>query len=199
MEKVKSALEIALEKAGRIGALSEEEKERMQDEEKMTSLLREFYQGKLGTDMLWQRLKGNKPSLLVKTQMNLIGTLSLGMSEEEFHARKQAILAIETLKEKQNTAVAESSLNSLESLQREYEGMKEKVTEDLKSQMEKHPQMRMQPVRTPDGKTVMQMSVSVDEAVSSRLAEYLSEHEERYGREFTSVIEELKDLVQQVS
>jgi hypothetical protein len=193
MGKVRSALEVALEKAGRIGMLSKEERDRMQEEEKMTSLLREFYQGKLDTDGLWQKLKGNKPSLLVKAQMNLIETLSLGMSQEEFRPRKQAILAIETLKENQNTAVIESGLNALESLQREYEGTKEKVTRDLKSQMEKHPQMRMQPVRTPDGKTVMQMSVSVDEAVRARLAEYLSEHEARYRQEFSAVVDGLKE------
>ncbi len=53
----------------------------------------------------------------------------------------------------------------------------------------------MQPVRSPDGKTVMQMSVSVDEAVKAQLAEYLSKHEEEYSQEFMRMLEELKKYV----
>jgi len=192
MGKVKSALEIALEKAGKIGELSQEEKKRMEDEERIMSVLREFYRGNLDSNGLWQKLKGSEQSLLITVQVNLIETLSLGSLEEEFLARKQAIVAVETLKERPNTALIEASLNSIAAVQKEYYAMKRKVVEDLKKQIETHPQLRMQPVKTPDGKTVMQMSLSVDEAVKARLAEYLSEHEEEYSREFIGLIEDLK-------
>jgi hypothetical protein len=192
MGRVKSAMEIALEKTGNIGELSREEKKRMEGQEKITSILREFYRGKLDPSGLWQRLKGSEPSLLKMAQMNLISTLGLGSLEEEFQFRRQAIVAIETLKERPDTAVIEVSLNSIESLQKEYLGMKEKVAEDLRRQMEKHPQLRMQPLKTRDGRTVMQMNLSADEAVKARLAEYISEHEERFSREFLGLIEELK-------
>jgi hypothetical protein len=192
MGRVKSALELALEKAGKIGELSREEKEKLEGQEKITSTLREFYLGELESNGLWQRLKGSEPSLLKMAQMNLIGTLWLGGLEEEFQLRKQAVVAIETLKERPNTAMIELNLNSIASLQKEYQGMKEKVTEDLRRQIEMHPQLRMQPLKTPDGKTVIQMNVSVDDAVKARLAEYLSSHEEKYNREFLRLIEELK-------
>jgi hypothetical protein len=192
MGKVKSALEIALEKAGKIGDLSQEEKEKIQDEEKVASVLRDFYQGKLDSSGLWQKLKGSKPTILGKAQMSLIETLSLGTLEEEFQRRGQAIVAIETLKERPDTAVIEASITSLGALHKEYREMKERVVEDLRREMETHPQLRMQPVKTPNGKTVMQVSMSVDEAVKARLGEYLSEHEEQYGREFSDIIEELK-------
>lgn len=54
----------------------------------------------------------------------------------------------------------------------------------------------MQPVRTPDGRTVMQMSVSVDEAVKLKLADYLAEHEKQYNMEFAGLIQQLKEQVQ---
>lgn len=195
MGKVKSALEIAMEKAGKIGELLPEEKEKIKDEEKVRSILGEFYQGKLDSNGLWQRLKGSNPSLLRMAQISLIETLSPGSSQEELQKRKQGILAVETLKEKPNTAVIESGLHSIETLQREYEEMKEQVVEDLKQQIEMHPQLRMRPVKTPDGKTVMQMPVSVDEAVKNRLADYLSEHEKQYSQKFIKVIERLKEVV----
>ena len=195
MGKVKTALEIALEKAGKIGGLSQEEKEKKEDEEKVMAVMQQYFQGKIDSNGLWQRLKGSKPFQLKIAQILLIDSLGLGNSQEEFQTRKQGILAVETLKETQNTAVIELGLNALEDLQKEYREKKEKVVKDFKRQLEKHPQLRMQPVRTPDGKTVMQMSVSVDEAVKARLSDYLTEHEKQYGQEFLSVIEELKDQV----
>lgn len=195
MGRVKSAHEIAMEKADEIGGLSQEEKEKIRDEEKVFSILKEFYHGELNPNGLWQKLRGTKPSLLNMAQINLIETLSLGSLPEELQTKRQGILAIETLKESPHTSVIEPVLLEIEDLQREYEEMKIKVREDLKKQIEMHPQMRMQPVRTPDGKTVMQMSVSVDEAVKAQLGEYLSKHEEEFSREFMRMLEELKKYV----
>jgi hypothetical protein len=195
MGKVKSALEIALEKAGKIGELSPEEKEKIKDEDKVMSVLKEFYQGKIDPNGLWQQFKGSRKSLLNTAQMSIIDTLSLGSLQEEMIRRKEGILAIETLKEKPNTAVIESNLNAIGAMQKEYEEMKKQVVEDLKKQIEAHPQLRMKPVKMPDGKTVMQMSGSVDEAVKNKLSEYLSEHEEQYTQEFSEIIMELKEAI----
>jgi hypothetical protein len=192
MGRVKNALEIALEKAGKIGELSREERERIEDKERTEFVLKEFYRGKLDSNGLWQRLKGSKASSLKMAQLSLLATLALGNLEEEFVLRKQAIVAIETLKERPNTAVIEAGLNGVAALQKEYYAMKEKVVEDLRKQIESRPQLRMKPVKTPDGKTVMQMALSVDEAVRDKLAGYLSEHEEEFNQEFSGLIEELK-------
>jgi hypothetical protein len=195
MGKVKSAFEIAMEKAGSIGVLSEEEKERIKDEEKVTSILKEFYNLRIDSNGLWQQLQGSKASLLRMAQLNIIKSLGLGNATEELENRMQGILAIETLKKKPNTAIMEPALRAIRDLQKDYEGMKERVMEDLKRQIEMHPQLRMQPVRTPDGRTVRQMTLSVDEAVKARLGEYLSEQEKQYNEEFSGIIRELKEQV----
>jgi hypothetical protein len=195
MAKVKSALEIALEKAGNIAALSKEERERAQEEERFLCVLREFYQGKFDSAGLWQRLKGSPLEMLRQAQLNLINTFGIGMLQEDLQARRQAILAIETLKEHQNTAVIEADLHAVGALIREYQDMKEKAVEDLRRQLEMQPQLRMRPVRTPDGKTVMQMMVSVDEAVKGRLSEFVSEQEEHFNEEFTALLSDLKEHV----
>lgn len=122
----------------------------------------------------------------------MIDSLSLGTSQEEFQIRKQGILAVKTLKENPNTAMIESGLHAIETLQKEYGEMEEQVAADLKRQVERNPQLRMRPVTTPDGRAVMQMTVSVDEAVKARLADYLLEHEKQYNQAFSEVIEELK-------
>ena len=195
MAKVKSALEIALEKAGKIGELSKEEKERIREEQQVNTVLKEFYLGKLDSNGVWERLKGSAPTVLKNAQINLIDSLGLGSIEEEFRPRKQAIVAIETLKARPNTAVIESELDAIATVQKEYQEMKKKLAEDMRREIEQHPQLRMQPVKTPDGRTVMQMALSVDEAVKARLSEYLEEHEEHYNREYFGLIQELKAMI----
>ena len=191
MGKVKSAFEKAMEKAAAIGELTPEERERLKGEEKLRSLMAEFYKGQLDRDGLWQKLKGSKPSLLKEAQLTFIDSLGIGSSPDEFQKRKDAILAIETLKERQNTSAIEHILDSLKILQNEYREGKEKAAQELRTVIESNPQSRVQHVRTPDGR-IVQAALSVDEAVQVRLAEFLSEHEERYGMKFDGLIEKLK-------
>ncbi len=192
MGKVKSAFEKAMEKVAEIGELTPEEKERIKDQEELKSVLAEFYRGKLNRDGLWQKLKGSKPFVLKEAQLNLVESLGLESTSEEFKQRRDSILAIETLKERQKTPSIEQLLNSVETLQREYQEGKERVTNEIRAEIEKNPQLRLQPVRTPDGRTVVQARLSVDEAVQVRLADFLSEHETRYSLKFSKTLEKLK-------
>jgi hypothetical protein len=191
MANVKSALELALEKADKIGVLSTEEKALMQDEAKITEILREFFLGRIDSNGLWQKFKGSKPALLRTAQMSLIDTLNITGLPEELQSKKKGILAIETLKEQPNTVVIESSLQAIEVLKKEYEGMKEQIVDDLRKHIEGNPQLRMKQVRSPDGRT-MQVAVSVEEAVKAKLDEYLPQQEEQYAKDFSGIIEELK-------
>lgn len=192
MGKIKSALEKAMEKAAEIGGLTEEEKEKIKNQERLKLLLADFYKGQIDRNGLWQKLKGSSASMLKDAQLYLIDSMGLASTEEEFKMRKDGILAIETLKEKQKLPIIESILDSIELLQKEYREIKEDVYKELREAMERNPQLRLQPVRTPDGRTVFQAALSVDEAIQTRMSEFLSEHEEAYSTKFNKVIEKLK-------
>ncbi len=195
MGKVKSAFEKAMEKAAAIGELTPEEKERIRNQEKIKSILTEFYKGQIDRDGLWQKLKGSKPSLLKEAQQYLVDSLGLGSTPEEFQQRKEGILAIETLKVKQNVPAIEQTLNSVKVLQKEYQDGKDKAEEELREAIEQNPQLRLRPVRTPDGRTVLQAAYSVDEAVQARLSEFMSQHEEKYNQKFIRLLEKLNKEV----
>ncbi|MDH5768377.1 MAG: hypothetical protein OEZ31_05405 [Nitrospirota bacterium] len=192
MGKVKSAFEKAMEKIAESGELTPEEKEKIKDEEKLRSFLAEFYKGQIDRDGLWQKLKRSNPSLLKEAQQNLIDSLGLGTTPEEFQQRRDGILAIETLKEKQDISTIEQMLNSINHVQKEYQEGKERATDELRAAIESNPQLRLRPVRSPNGRTVLQAALSVDEAVQIKLAEFLSEHEKKYSLKFTRLIEKLK-------
>lgn len=192
MEKVKSAFEKAMERAAAMGEMTAQEKEQLQEQEKIKTILSEYYKGDLDRDGLWKKMKGRTPGSLRETQMNLINSLGLNMIPEEFLKRKDGILAIESLKEQQKVAVMEQTLASIAGIQKEYQAGKDQASEQLREAIESNPQLRMKPVKTPDGRMTFQAAVSVDEAVQARLSEFLAEHEERYGFSFTKLIEKLK-------
>jgi hypothetical protein len=192
MGNVKSAFEKAMEKIETIEALTPEEKEHMRDQEKIRSVLAAFYKGELKRDDLWKRLMGSKPALLIEAQRNMSDSLRLGILQEEFQLRKEGILAIEALKEKKNPAAVENVLNMLDKMRKEFKQIKEQAAREMRAAVEQNPQMRMRKVRTADGRTVLQPSLSVDEAVQERLAQFLDDNEKRYEEMFSGGVERLK-------
>jgi len=187
---------IMREKLARIGEVTQEEKERMKDLDQLTSLLSEFYKGELDSEGLWKELKGYKDKgkgyLLREAQMKLIDSLSLGSAAVELQKRKGGILAIENLKQDQNTAMLELGLDSIGGLQKSYKDEIEQAYDNLKAQVERNPQLRMQQVR--QGQTTIVVQLTVDEAIKSSQEwnNFVANHEKRHSQEFAKIIEELR-------
>jgi hypothetical protein len=184
---------IARERLARIGGLTQEEKERMTDSEKVNSLLSEFYQGQIDPESLWKRLKEEgKPSLLREAQVRLIDSLSSGDAPAELQRRRDGILAIETLKEEQNTPVVELSLNLMEDLRKRYRAGIEQAYSRIRAEVERDPQLRVKQVQ--QGERTMLVQLTVDEAIKQlpQWQDFLSEHEGTYSQEFAEVTEKLE-------
>ena len=188
---------IMREKLARIGEVTPEEKESMKELEQLTSILSEFYRGKLNPEGLWKKLKEYKDKgkgyLLKEAQVKLLDSLSLAGDAVELQKRRRGILAIETIKEDQNTALLEQSLNSLEGLQKRYLEEMEEAYSSLKTQVERNPQLRMQQVQ--QGQTSMVVQLTVEEAVknSAEWKNFVANHEKGYSQEFARVVEKLKN------
>lgn len=184
---------IARERLARIGELTGEEKEKLADREKVDSLLSEFYRGNLEPESLWKRLREeDKPSLLRETQIRLVDGLSLGAAAGEMQKRREGVLAIETLKEDQNTSVVELNLNLLENLQKSYRGEIEQAYNSIKAEVERNPQLRVKQVQ--QGQNTALVQLTVDEAIKQlpQWQEFLSRQDKRYSQEFARLIEKLK-------
>jgi hypothetical protein len=194
---VKSAYEIAMKKAEKLdqeGKISENE--RMEMREELKPLLARFYKEKIDSEELWQELKEKGDNqLLAEAQAMLSESLGLRTLPEEFDRRKEGILALETLKQKQNSSVIEQILNKISSLQQKYKRKRENITEKFKKQKEQNSQMQMKPVQTKDGKTVMKMQSSVGEETRERVNKAISQLEERSDKMFTDLIEKLKEAI----
>jgi hypothetical protein len=184
---------LARERLAKIGELTREEKETMVDSEKVDSLLSEFYQGRIDSESLWKRLKEeDRPSLLRETQMKLIDSLSFGSTPVELQRKRDGILAVETLKEEQNTSIVELNLNLVKDLQKRYRAEIEQAYNGIKAEVERNPQLRVKQVQ--QGQNTMVVQLSVDEAIKQlpQWQDFLSDQEKRYSQEFVKVMEKLK-------
>ena len=184
---------IARERLARIGELSQEEKEKMVDSERVNSLLSEFYQGQIDPESLWKRLREEgRPSLLREAQIRLIDSLSLGSSPAELQRKREGILAIETLKEEQNTSIVELNLNLMEDLQKRHRAEVEQAYNSIRAEVERNPQLRVKQIQ--QGQSTMIVQLTVDEAIKQlpQWKGFLSNQEERYSQEFSKVTEKLK-------
>ena len=184
---------IARQRLAKLGELTQEEKEMMVDSEKVTSLLSEFYQGEINPESLWKRLKEEgKPSLLKEAQVRLVDSLSFGVPPAELQRKREGILAIETLKEEQNTSVIEFNLNRLEELQKTYKAEVDRAYNGIRAEVEKDPRLRMKQVQ--QGQNTMVVQLSVDEAIKQlpQWQDFLSEQGKRYSQEFAATKENLQ-------
>ena len=188
---------IMREKLARIGEVTPEEKESMKEIEQLTSILSEFYKGKINPEGLWKKLKEYKEKgkgyLLKEAQVRLLDSLNLAGDAVELQKRRRGIIAIETIKEDQNTALLEQGLNSLEGLQKRYFEEIEEAYSSLKAQVERNPQLRMQQVQ--QGQASMVVQLTVDEAVknSAEWKNFAAHHEKGYSQEFAKVVDKLKN------
>jgi len=184
---------VARERLSRIGELTREERERIKDSEQVDSLLSEFYQGQLEAEGLWKKLKKEgQASLLQEAQMKMIDSLNLRISPAEFRRRKDGILAIETLKGEQNTSAVELNLNLMAKLRERYEAEIEQAYNNVRSEVEKNPQLRLKQVQ--QGQDAVIVQLTIEEAIQQvpQWKEFLSDHEKRYSQEFANVVEGLK-------
>ena len=184
---------IARERLARIGELNSEEKETMLGAEKVDALLSEYYQGRIGPDDLWQRLRAEgKPSLLKHAQVRLVESLSFGSTPVELQRKKEGILAIETLKREQNTSALESDLKLIEQLQKAYRLEIDQAYGGIKAEVERNPRLRVKQVQ--QGQNTVMVQLTVDEAIKQlpQWRDFLSSQEQRYGQEFVRAVEKLK-------
>ena len=181
------------EKLARIGEFTPAEKEKMKDLDQLASLLSGFYKGEITSEALWKELKDyrdkGKGYVLKEAQVKLIDSLSIAGDESELQKRRHGILAIETLKENQNTATIEQGLDMIERLRSRQKEEMEEAYNSLMAQVESNPQLRLQQVK--QGQV---MQLTVDEAIktSPEWNNFIANHEKRYSQEFYKVVQNLK-------
>lgn len=190
---------LARERLARIGALSEEERERLKQSNDLGSLLSEYFSGGLDTDGLWKRLKGLKQqrgeSIPREVQARLVDTLRLRMGQEDFEQRRDAILAIETMKAEGKYSTLEVALDSIEAVRQKYLQVKQQAYEQLKEGLQSQLQAAAQQAKAQGMKIDMGGSLDANARNSPQWKDFISQHEESSEEMFDSYIGRLRDAI----
>lgn len=195
MDKIKSAYEIAMEKADEISKkASPEEERRLEIREEVKPVLTDFYQNEIDVEGLWRELENKDQKYLEEAQLLILDSFGLRTTEEEFKKRKEALLGIESLKERSRSSAIEQTLNSLRQLQDQHQQQRENLENQLQQQAQ-NSDMQMKPVQTEDGRTVMKLQSGVDQETRQKYNKAISELEGQSSERFNIFIEELKDKI----
>jgi hypothetical protein len=194
-DKIKSAIEIAMEKAEMLEDLSEEEKKNINNRKKLDPIMLNFYRKKLQPDKLWEKFKGEDESLMVLAQFNIIDSLKFGLGIEELLRRIKAIIALESLKKEQNTAAIQDGLNELENIKKRAEDEKNQVYDEFKQQVENNPQARTKVLEQDGAKIMLKLSVEDAIAQSKQWKQFLIDFENKYVNAFTEIIKKIRQYL----
>lgn len=195
MDRIKSAYEIAMEKADEIcEKASPEEEARLDIRDELKPVLTEFYQDDIDAQGLWKELEDKSQKYLLEAQSLILDSFGLRTTEKEFKKRKGAILGIESLKDKSNSSVIEQTLNRVQELQQQHQQQRERLENQLQQQTE-NSQMQMKPVQTKDGRTVMKLQSGVDQETKQKYNQAISELEGKSSNRFNMLIQEIKSKI----
>lgn len=194
-DKIKSAIEIAMEKAEMLEDLSEEEKKNINSRKKLDPIMLNFYRKKLQPDKLWEKFKGEDESLIVLAQFNIIDSLKFGLDIEELLRRIKAVIALESLKKEQNTAAIQDGLNELENIKKRAEDEKNQVYDEFKQQVENNPQARTKVLEQDGAKIMLKLSVEDAIAQSKQWKQFLIDFENKYVNAFTEIIKKIRQYL----
>jgi len=190
---LKTAYEIALERANSLDKeLSAEEKALFQ-REKLKPLLADFYREKIGPDQLWEELKKEEdPELYLQAQLLLLESIGLQTAATELQRRKEAVLAVEALRGGERSPLIERLLEGLVEIQENYQ---QRLTEyrNFYEKALKNARMSLQPVQTSDGRVVMQMQKNLDGLTEERLEKGLQELEQQSNQAINELLAELRE------
>lgn len=194
-DKIKSAVEIAMEKAAKLDDLSEEEKRKINNKKKLEPIMADFYRNKIKADKLWKKFKDKDLSLLKLAQLNIVDSLKFGLNTEELKRRSGALIALESLKKEQNTSLIQNELNELELLNKKALDEKKQIYNQFKTRIENDPKARTKVINQGSAKIMMKLSVEQAIAQNQQWKKYLLDFDNRYGSEFGSILDKIKQYI----
>jgi hypothetical protein len=194
-DMIKTALEIALEKASMLDDLTDAEKEAIANKKKLEPAMAGFYKGKSGPEQLWQELKDGSPSLLKQAQVNLIESLKFNLDVKELQRRCKGIIAVESLKKEQRTSILQQNLKILDTIQHKAETEKNQVFNEFKKAVEGNPQARNKVVEQGGQKVVVKLSVEDAIMQNPQWRQFTTELEKNYEDQFEQAIAALKNII----
>lgn len=194
MGYIKSAREIALEKTEK-EKLSAQEIAEIKQQEKISSILAKYYKNQIEPDELWHHFKGIPLKYLIEAQNSFIKSLTFQSNDYDFEKRKKGVLAIENLKESNQSSNIEYYFEQLSKMQREFQKSKEQLIDYVREDLKRNPQKKLQTFQ--QGNQIIIKELSVEEVLEQdrALKQKLNQMEKQYKEKFNQTKEKLANII----
>ncbi|RQD78010.1 MAG: hypothetical protein D5S01_01925 [Halanaerobium sp. MSAO_Bac5] len=189
---MKSAYEIAMERAETIYDDDAEGDNSLEIRERLKKIMAPFFKGEMDAEALWQQLKDEDEAVLIEAQLMLIESIGLRNSSEQIERRKEAVVAVESLKETENSSFFEKSFTQAQSLQQQYQTQKDKLDQQVQQHLENSQAQGLSAQAAANGGQQQGMN----NQMKQQLAKKLSEFQKSYNQRFDKLIEKMKAELQ---
>lgn len=187
---------LARERLARISALSGEEQQRLARESELNAILSGYFKGELDADVLWKRLKELKDQtgepVVAEAQGKLLETLRLQMGKEDFELRRDAVLALETLKQSGKYPTLEMGFRSLEGLREQYEAAKNEAYQQVRATVARQLESVAEQVKMQGLSVDTERSVDANVRNSPQWKEFIGRHDRASEQVFARHLSELR-------
>jgi hypothetical protein len=187
---MKSAYEIAMERADEVYGTNDKDHNSLEIREELKEIMAPFFKEEMDAEGLWHELEDKEDAYLKEAQLMLIESIGLRNSSEQIKRRKEAVVAVESLKESGNTSFFEKQFTQAQSLQQQYQTQKKQLDEQVKQHLEQAQGQGQNPLAAAQGGNDGQNGMNAQ--MRQQLAQKVSEFQEGYNKRFNKLIDKMK-------
>lgn len=189
---MKSAYEKAMERADEVYGKSDSDHNSLEIREELKDIMAPFFKEEMDAEALWHKLEAKDDSYLKEAQLMLIESIGLRNSSEQIKRRKEAVVAVESLKESGSTTFFEKQFTQAQSLQQQYQTQKKQLDEQVKQHLEQaQSQQGQNPLAAMQGGNSEGQN-GMNAQMKQQLAQKVSEFQQGYNKRFNKLIEKMK-------
>jgi DNA anti-recombination protein RmuC len=188
---MKSAYEIAMERADEVYGTDDKDVNSLEIREELKEIMAPFFKEEMDAEGLWHRLKDKDQEYLKEAQLMLIESIGLRNSSEQIKRRKEAVAAVESLKEGGNTTFFEKQFTQAQSLQQQYQTQKQQLDEQIKQHLEQAQGQGQNPLAAAQSGNDQGQN-GMNAQMKQQLAQKVAEFQEGFNKRFNKLIKKMK-------
>ena len=188
---MKSAYEIAMERADEVYGTGDKNVNSLEIREELKEIMAPFFKEEMDAEGLWHRLKDKDQEYLKEAQLMLIESIGLRNSSEQIKRRKEAVAAVESLKEGGNTTFFEKQFTQAQSLQQQYQTQKQQLDEQIKQHLEQAQGQGQNPLAAAQSGNDQGQN-GMNAQMKQQLAQKVAEFQEGFNKRFNKLIKKMK-------
>lgn len=188
---MKSAYEKAMERAEKLYE-DDDGDNSLEIRENLKEVMAPFFKAKMDAEELWEELKEADENVLAEAQLMLVESIGLRNSTDQIKRRKEAVVALESLRNTENSSYFEKAFTQAQSLQQQYETQKKQLDEQVQQAINgAQGQQNSLAAKAQAGSTNEQNN-GMSSQMQQQLAKKLSEFQKSYNQRFDKLLEEIK-------